>query len=186
MAKEDSILKGKRILAVDDEIDILETVKDIIYMAKLDVARDYKTASKMIKKNRYDLVLLDIMGVNGLVLLEEAVDKGFPTIMFTAHAISPETLMESIHKGAISYLPKETLSELDDHLSDLLIAFEKGEPPWKLLFKKLDSYFNERFGADWKEKHPEFWSEFDTTYENENSTERNEMKTTALYHNLLW
>ena len=148
MEKGDSILKGKHILVVDDETDILETIKDIIYMANVDEARDYETASKMIKKNRYDLVVLDIMGVNGLVLLEESVNQGFPTIMLTAHAINPETLMESIHKGAISYLPKETLSELDEHLSDLLSAFEKGEPPWKLLFNKLDSYFNERFGSD--------------------------------------
>ncbi len=165
MAMEDSILKGKRILAVDDEPDILETIKDIIFMANLDEARDYETASKLIKKNQYDLVILDIMGVNGLVLLEESVKQGFPTIMLTAHAINPETLMESIHKGAISYLPKETLSELDEHLSDLLNAFEKGEPPWKLLFEKLDSYFNERFGPDWKKKHQAFWSEFDANYE---------------------
>ncbi|MBU3917699.1 response regulator [bacterium] len=165
MAADISILKGKRILVVDDEADILETIKDIIHTANLDEARDYKSASKMIKKNQYDLVILDIMGVNGLVLLEEAVERGFPTIMLTAHAINPETLMESIHKGAISYLPKETLSELDEHLADLLNAFEKGEPPWKLLFKKLDSFFNERFGPDWKEKHKDFWSDFDTTYE---------------------
>ncbi|NQU63548.1 MAG: response regulator [SAR324 cluster bacterium] len=165
MAKEDSILKGKRILAVDDEPDILETIRDIIYMANLDEARDYETASAMIRKNQYDLVILDIMGVNGLVLLEESVKQGFPTIMLTAHAINPETLMESIHKGAISYLPKETLSELDEHLSDLLSAFEKGDPPWKRLFEKLDGYFNERFGPDWKEQHQTFWSEFDTTYE---------------------
>ena len=165
MAKEDSILKGKRILAVDDEPDILETIKDIIYMANLDEARDYQTASTLIQNNRYDLVILDIMGVNGLVLLEESVKQGFPTIMLTAHAINPETLMESIHKGAISYLPKETLSDLDDHLSDLLNTFEKGEPPWKMLFEKLDSYFNDRFGPNWKEEHQTFWSEFDTTYE---------------------
>ncbi|MBT4264581.1 MAG: response regulator [Deltaproteobacteria bacterium] len=165
MAREDSILTGKRILAVDDEPDILETIRDIIFMANLDEARDYETASKMIKKNQYDLVILDIMGVNGLVLLEESVKQGFPTVMLTAHAINPETLMESIHKGAISYLPKETLSELDEHLGDLLSAFEKGEPPWKMLFEKLDSYFNERFGPDWKEKHQAFWSEFDATYE---------------------
>jgi len=152
-------------LVVDDEVDILDTIKDIIHMANLDEARDYETASELIKKNRYDLVVLDIMGVNGLVLLDESVTQGFPTVMLTAHAINPETLMESIHKGAISYLPKETLSELDEHLADLLSAYEKGEPPWKLLFEKLDSYFNERFGTDWKEKHQEFWSDFDTTFE---------------------
>jgi len=165
MLTDTSILKGKHILAVDDEPDILETIMDILDDVDLDTANDYASASDKIKKTFYDLVILDIMGVNGLVLLKEAVERGIPTVMLTAHAINPDTLMESINNGAISYLPKETLSDLDQHLADLLSAYEKGEPPWKMLFEKLDIYFNERFGPDWKEKNKEFWSEFDLTYQ---------------------
>jgi hypothetical protein len=105
------------------------------------------------------------MGVNGLQLLEESVAKGFPTVMLTAHAVNPEALMASIRKGAISYLPKESLSDLDELLNDLLGAYERGEAPWKLLFKKLGAYFDERFGADWKNTDKTFWSDFDRTYE---------------------
>jgi len=141
MANSESILKGKNILAVDDEEDILETIEDILDEADVDRASDYKSASKKIKENLYDLAVLDIMGVDGLKLLEEAVGRGIPTVMLTAHAINPETLMESIRKGAIAYLPKETLSELDKLLSDLLSAHEQGKPPWKLLFDKLGDYF---------------------------------------------
>ena len=105
------------------------------------------------------------MGVNGLQLLEESVAKGFPTVMLTAHAVNPESLMASIRKGAISYLPKESLSDLDELLNDLLGAYERGEAPWKLLFSKLGAYFDERFGADWKNTDKTFWSDFDRTYE---------------------
>ena len=70
--------------------------------------------------------------------------------MLTAHAINPETLMKSIRMGAISYLPKETLAELDALLNDLLGAYKRGEPPWKLLFEKLGEYFDERFGRTGK------------------------------------
>jgi DNA-binding NarL/FixJ family response regulator len=108
---------------------------------------------------------LDIMGVNGLVLLEEAVAKGIPTVMLTAHAVNPETLMASIRKGAISYLPKETLVELDDLLEDLLAAQAAGKPPWKLLFDRLGAYFDERFGPDWKSKDEPFWSDFSRHWE---------------------
>ena len=160
-----SILAGKSILAVDDEVDILETIEDILDESKVDTARDYESASKKIKNQSYDLVILDIMGVNGLQLLEESVARGFPTVMLTAHAVNPEALMDSIRKGAISYLPKESLADLDDLLNELLGAYQKGEAPWKLLFKKLGDYFDERFGADWKESDPAFWSEFDRTYE---------------------
>ncbi len=157
-------LKGKRILAVDDEEDILETIADILEEASVDTARDYRSASRKIKENRYDLAVLDIMGVNGLKLLEEAVERGIPAVMLTAHAINPETLMSSIDKGAIAYLPKEKLSELDELLGKILSAHEKGEPAWKLLFELMGEYFDQRFGPDWKKKEKEFWMEFSRDY----------------------
>ena len=160
-----SHLKGKRILAVDDEQDILESIEDILDEARVDGARDYESASFKIKENRYDLAILDIMGVNGLKLLEETVAQNIPTVMLTAHAMNPEALMASIQKGAIAYIPKETLSQLDTLLSRLLGAHEKGELPWKLLFELLGTYFDERFGPGWKEKDKAFWSRFSRTYQ---------------------
>lgn len=161
----DPVLRGKRILVVDDEEDILETIEEILAGARIVTARDYETASRRIREESFDLAILDIMGVNGLQLLEEAVARGIPTVMLTAHAIRPETLLESIRKGAISYLPKETLSELDTLLAQLLTAHERGEPPWKLLFERLGDFFDQRFGPGWKEKDSEFWSSFSRTYQ---------------------
>ena len=165
MMNTESVLKGKQILAVDDEEDILETIEDLLDDVILDTARDYETASQKIRRHKYDLAILDIMGVDGLTLLEESVARGIPTIMLTAHAVNPQTLMESIRKGAISYLPKETLSELDVLLGELLGAHQKGQPAWKLLFDKLGDYFDDRFGPGWKEKDKEFWSEFSRSYQ---------------------
>lgn len=164
MAEAGSFLKGKHILAVDDEEDILETIEDILEDVVLDIAGDYDTASQKIKQNRYDVVILDIMGVDGLRLLEESVEREIPTVMLTAHAINPETLMKSIQLGAIGYLPKETLADLDTLLEELFAAHQRGEPSWKLLFEKLGHYFDERFGPDWKEKDKAFWSEFSRSY----------------------
>ncbi len=159
-----SYLAGKRILAVDDEPDVLESIEEILSESKIDTAKTYETASKKLKDNRYDLVILDIMGVNGLKLLEESVARNFPTVMLTAHAVNPETLLQCIRKGAISYLPKETLPDLDELLASLFKAYEEGEPPWKLLFERLGEFFDERFGPDWKEKDKRFWAEFERTY----------------------
>ena len=160
-----SILKGKKILVVDDEKDILETIEDILDEVKIDTATDYDTASFKIKSNQYDLAILDIMGVNGLDLLDEAVAREIPTVMLTAHAVNKETLMASIRKGAIAYLPKETLSDLDELLERLLSAHDRGEPPWKLVFEELGEYFDERFGVDWKKSDRYFWDDFNRTYE---------------------
>lgn len=158
-------LKDKRILAVDDETDILETIADILDMADIDTATDYEGASEKIRRGGYDLAILDIMGVDGLRLLEEAAEKNIPAVMLTAHAVNPDALMASIRKGAISYLPKEKLGELDTLLDALLSAHERGEPPWKMLFEKLRDYFDERFGPGWQEKDKAFWSEFSRTYQ---------------------
>ena len=165
MTEKESFLKGLRILAVDDEEDILETIVEILDEARVDTAREYQSASQKIKEHKYDLAILDIMGVDGLKLLEEAVTREIPTVMLTAHAISPATLMESIQKGAMSYLPKESLADLDDLLDDLLGAYHSGEPPWKLLFEKLGDFFDKRFGSEWKQKDQEFWSEFSRSYQ---------------------
>jgi DNA-binding response OmpR family regulator len=165
MAVSRSYIAGKSILAVDDEEDILETIEEVLAEARVDRALDYQSASQKIRVNRYDLAILDIMGVNGMKLLEEAVAKGIPTVMLTAHAINPQTLMDSIRKGAISYLPKETLGELDSLLNTLLDAYERGEAPWKHLFEKLGTFFDKRFGADWKAADKDFWSEFSRTYQ---------------------
>jgi CheY-like chemotaxis protein len=165
MSEKKSYLTGKHILAVDDEADVLEAIEDLLEDSDVDTARDYESASQKIKGRKYDLAILDIMGVDGLQLLEKTVGRQIPTVMLTAHAISPDTLMESIQKGAISYLPKESLADLDDLLNELLAAFHHGEPPWKLLFDKLGDFFDERFGSDWKEKDRDFWTEFSRTYQ---------------------
>ncbi|MDJ0815954.1 MAG: response regulator [Desulfobacterales bacterium] len=165
MTEKESFLKNKQILAVDDEEDILETIVDILDESDVDTAGDYYSASAKIKDRHYDLAILDIMGVDGLQLLEETVERGIPTVMLTAHAISPETLMESIQKGALSYLPKESLADLDELLNDLLEAHHRGEPAWKLLFEKLGDFFDKRFGPEWKEKDQEFWSKFSRSYQ---------------------
>ena len=159
-----SCLKNRSILVVDDEKDVRETIEDLLEHPALDFAEDYETASEKIDHHKYDLAILDIMGVNGMKLLEECVKKQIPAIMLTANAVTPEALMESIEKGAISYIPKESLADLESLVGEILSAHEKGNPTWKLLFERLGSYFNKQFGAGWKEKDRAFWDDFTRTY----------------------
>ncbi len=164
MTETDSFLKNKHILAVDDEWDVLETIQEILEDAKIDVAQDYETASKKILETQYDLAILDIMGVNGIKLLEECVTRNIPAIMLTANSMNPESLVESIKKGAISYLSKEHLSILDSMVTELLSAQTQGKSTWKILFQKLEGYFDQRFGSNWKKDDKEFWDKFDKNY----------------------
>jgi CheY-like chemotaxis protein len=154
----DHPLKDKTILVVDDEPDVLETVGELLDMCLIDKATDYDSAIQYLRTYIYDIVILDIMGVNGFELLKTAVSRGFPTLMLTAHAFSPEALKKSIKLGAVSYLPKDKLPELKSFLLDVVLG--GGKPVWKKLFDELGGFFNERFGPEWKEK-DEFFKDFE-------------------------
>jgi DNA-binding NtrC family response regulator len=154
----DSPLKDKLVLVVDDEPDILESVEEELDMCILHKAADYETALQYLLSYTYDIVILDIMGVNGFELLQQSVSRGFPTVMLTAHALTPEALKKSIKLGAVSFLPKERMAELVSHLEDAVLGTKK--QAWQKLFDKLGGYFNKRFGPDWKER-DRFFKEFE-------------------------
>jgi hypothetical protein len=90
--------------------------------------------------------------------LKTAVSRGFPTVMLTAHALSPESLKKSIKLGAVSFLPKEKIPELPSFIEDVVMG--GGKPVWQKLFDRLGSYFSKRFGPDWKEQ-DKFFKEFE-------------------------
>ena len=146
MSQKTSCLAGKKILAVDDEKDILEIIEEELEVAEVDTAVDFQSALEKIGANQYDLAILDIMGVDGLKLLERTVEKKIPTVMLTAHALNYETLMHSIRKGSISFLPKEKLVDLDRLLDMLMVSYETGQSTWTVLFDELGDYFNSKFG----------------------------------------
>ena len=156
----ESLLKGKSILVVDDEPDVLETVEEELDMCLVDKAKDYETAIQYLTGYTYDIVVLDIMGVNGFDLLQNAVDRGFPAVMLTAHALTPEALKKSIKLGAVSFLPKDKIPELRMFLEDVVLG--AGKPVWEKLFDRLENYFNRHFGPDWREK-DKFFQEFEET-----------------------
>ena len=146
----DSPLKDKLVLIVDDEPDVLETVAELLDMCQVHQAADYDTALQYILSYTYDIVILDIMGVNGFELLRNAVARGFPAVMLTAYAVTPEALKKSIKLGAVSFLPKEKMPELISYLEDVIVS--TGKASWAKLFDKLGIYFDNRFGYDWKRK----------------------------------
>jgi len=154
----EELLKDKTILVVDDEQDIVDTVVEVLDMCTVHTAQDHDAAIEYLLSYTYDIVILDIMGVNGFELLKISVERGFPTVMLTAHALTPEALKKSIKLGAVSFLPKEKMPELEDFLADVVLG--GGKPVWKKLFDRLGASFNKIFGPDWKERDA-FFQEFE-------------------------
>jgi DNA-binding NtrC family response regulator len=165
--ESESVLNEKMVLVVDDEPDILEIVADELDMCIVHKAADYDSALQYLLGYTYDIVILDIMGVNGFELLKTSVSRGFPTVMLTAHALTPEALKKSIKLGAVSFLPKEEISNLRSFLEDVVLGTKK--QVWQRLFDRLGGFFNKRFGPDWKER-DKFFKEFEAELKKERET----------------
>jgi len=158
---EEEKLRGKRILVVDDEPDVLETLREELEECAVDTAPGFEEARQLLDKNAYDAAILDIMGVQGYDLLAITTKKDIPTLMLTAHALSPGNLIRSIRKGALAYVPKEKIRDIKTFLLDILEAHEIGEKGLGKWFTRLESFFNKKFGDYWKEKSdPDFWSKY--------------------------
>ena len=156
-----SLLKGKKILVVDDEPDILAVLEELLDMCEIVTAATFEEAKTLLESQKFDVAVLDIMGVDGYGLLEIARQKKIPALMLTAHAFTPENLVKSIKEGAASYIPKEEITEIAAYLIDVLQAEKEGKNPWESWQKKLpSSYFEKRWGAAWKDTDKEFWDTF--------------------------
>jgi len=160
----DDMLKGKKILAVDDEPDILDTLVDILDQCDVETASSFESAKELLETKVYDAAILDIMGVRGFDLLNIAAKKKIPALMLTAHGLNPDNLVGSIKLGAKSYIPKDKIGDLDLYLTDLFRAKERGIEKSGNWFARLSEYFDARFGHGWKNKDKKFWKEFDDTY----------------------
>jgi DNA-binding NtrC family response regulator len=145
------ILKGKKILAVDDEQDVLAIIQERLEVCSVTTVDNYERAAEILSKESFDLVLLDIMGVRGFDLLDQCREKGLPAAMLTAHAINVDSVNKAVKSGAISFLPKDELLNLESHLADIFQGLAEGRSHWRRLFDRLGPFFKERLGITWED-----------------------------------
>jgi CheY-like chemotaxis protein len=150
-------LKGKWILVVDDEEDILQMIYEFLEMCKIDTASTYEEAKGLLEKNQYHAAILDIMGVRGYDLLDIATRRDIPALMLTAHALTQEDLKKSVERGAAFYAPKDEISNIALYLADVLEARAKKQNSWAKWYERLSGFCDRRFGKNWKDQDPDFW-----------------------------
>jgi DNA-binding response OmpR family regulator len=156
------ILQDKLILAVDDEEDVLDIIEEELSESAhvtLHRATTFERAQQYLVSYTYDLVILDIMGVRGFELLQIAANAGFPVVMLTAHAFTPDALKKSIELGARAYLPKEKLGSLTPFLEDVLKL--NYQSAWQRALDQVGTLFNRKFGSSWRKTEDEFWRDFE-------------------------
>jgi len=100
-----------RILVIDDERSIRNTLKDILEYEKYDVelAEDGKKALDIFRNAEFDIVLCDIKmpGMDGIEVMEKltALNPDVPVVMISGHG-NIDTAVESIKKGAYDFIEK--------------------------------------------------------------------------------
>lgn len=156
------ILKDKFVLAVDDEPDVLDLIREelsIIPGLTLDTATTFERGKEFLFSYTYDVVILDIMGVQGFELLKIATSLNLQVVMLTAHALTPESLKQAIVLGARAYLPKDKLGALTPFLEDVVRL--NYQSVWKKAIDQVATIFDKSFGSDWRKSEREFWDEFE-------------------------
>jgi len=113
----------------------------------------------MLESKNYDVVVLDIMGVRGFDLLDQAVKRKFPTAMLTAHSLNPESLKRSIEMGLALTSPRKNLKKL-------FLSWKTfwNRPMFVCLgrtMNKLEGYFASRWGELWRKSEEKFWKDFE-------------------------
>lgn len=117
-------VKPKKILAIDDDILVRESIKTLLGRAGylVTVASDGPTALTLLVKHEFDLILVDMRmpGMDGLETLkairrarQKAQKKILPEIMMSAYEDAP-VLKEAAKLGVRKFITKPF--ELDDFL----------------------------------------------------------------------
>ena len=154
------MLEGKKILVVDDEIDVLESVEELLPRCDVVRAQTFEEAKKRLESESFDLCILDIMGVDGYQLLKLANENHVTAIMLTAHSLSVEDTVKSFKNGAAYYVPKEKISEIATYLNDVLEAKKENKGFLDRWLDTFVGYYDTKFGQDWQNEDKAFWKRF--------------------------
>ena len=135
-----------RILVIDDERSIRNTLKDILEYEKyeVDLAEDGNKGIELIRSAEYDIVLCDIKmpGMDGIEVLERltVLAPDTPVVMISGHG-NIDTAVESIKKGAFDYIEKPL--DLNRLLITIRNALDKSNlvTETKILKKKVNKKY---------------------------------------------
>lgn len=135
-----------KILVIDDERSIRNTLKDILEYEKysVDLAEDGIKGIEKVKGSSFDVVLCDIKmpGMDGIEVLEQLVQisPDTPVVMISGHG-NIDTAVESIKKGAFDYIEKPL--DLNRLLITIKNAMDKSSlvTETKILKKKVNKKY---------------------------------------------
>ena len=120
-------MKKNKILFVEDEKDLRDTLQEALEANKFEVesAANGEKALALLEKNKYDLILLDIIlpKKNGFEVLKEIKDlnKNTPVVLLT-NLSGPNNVQKALDFGARNYLVKYEyrLDEIVERVKEII------------------------------------------------------------------
>jgi CheY-like chemotaxis protein len=139
---KESVLMGKRILAVDDKPHVLTAIEKEISEScpecRFETATTYQEAVEKMMSWTYDVVLLNGMGTRDFDLLDWALVRNYPVALLTTSSPNPEPQDQSIKKATRFTLPMEKLREIVPFLEN--VVWYECSPWWgRLLVDHIGS-----------------------------------------------
>lgn len=130
--EEPKIKAKKKVLIVDDSVSIRKLLKRMIEPSKtltvIGEANDPIEAQELIKKERPDLVTLDIHmpNMDGVTFLKQHLSPmGIPTVMISSVSMNEGgQVIEALGSGALSYIEKPNLADFAERKADYLENLE--------------------------------------------------------------
>jgi CheY-like chemotaxis protein/anti-sigma regulatory factor (Ser/Thr protein kinase) len=133
----------ERILVVDDDPTTLQMIRHQLKSAgyAVETANDGEKALGLIRRRRFDLVLLDVWmpGMDGLAMLTRLRDEPVPprVVVMTADD-APETLLKAIRERAHHYMKKPVEPKTLKALVQSVLASPPELPPVEVISAKPD------------------------------------------------
>lgn len=128
-------IEEPRILVVDDEADVCERMAELIsrhFACKVDTALNGREALDKLKKDKTDLVVLDIRmpGLSGIDVIKEMVKFTPETKILAVSAYdSQDVANEALKYGAVDFIHKPQTSEgIERKVRDILKKIGKYSP----------------------------------------------------------
>jgi DNA-binding response OmpR family regulator len=123
------VIRGKKMLIVDDGKDTLNVLVELLEICKIDTAMSFEEGKRLLEED-YDVAILDIMSVRGFDLLEIAKNQKIPALMLTAHALTEDNLRKAAEEGTFYYAPKEEIVDIGLFVADIIESIEEKQDVW--------------------------------------------------------
>ncbi|MCF8306842.1 MAG: sigma-54 dependent transcriptional regulator [Ignavibacteriales bacterium] len=131
----------KKILVIDDEIEMLNSLEKILGLKKeyhVETERDAKKALEKVIQNSYDLILTDLRmnGIGGMDILDETLknNPGAKVVLISGYG-TIEASVEAMKKGAFDFIEKPFTSKKLYDCIERALSISKAITPEKPVTK---------------------------------------------------